>query len=335
MKRVLITGMAGFIGYHLARELLRRGGYRITGLDNFNDYYDPALKRARMRDLGKSKLLSFTKCDLKDKKRLAELFKRGRFDYVLHMGAQAGVRYSLTNPMAYVDSNLVGFANVLENCRNHKVEHLVFASSSSVYGANRKMPFATSHNVDHPLSLYAATKKSNELMAHAYAHLFRLPVTGLRFFTVYGPWGRPDMSYFLFTEAILKGKPISVFNHGKMLRDFTYIDDIVAGVLATMERPAAPDPAWNAEDPNPATSNAPYRIYNIGNNRPVELMHLIRTVESAVGKQAKLKMLPMQPGDVLATFADIDDLERDTGFRPATSIKDGIRRFVDWYKGYF
>ena len=334
MKRVLVTGMAGFVGYHLAKTLLARGGFKVTGLDNFSDYYDPALKRARLKDLGTPKNLRFFRCDLKDSKKLAKIFKDGKFDYVLHMGAQAGVRCSLTKPSAYIDSNLAGFANILEGCRHNGVKHLVFASSSSVYGANRKMPFSTDQNVDHPLSLYAATKKSNELMAHAYAHLFRLPVTGLRFFTVYGPWGRPDMSYFLFTEAILKGKPIPVFNHGKMLRDFTYIDDIVGGVLAAMERIAVPDPAWNAEAPAPASSDAPYRIYNIGNNKPVELLRMIQAIEAATGKRAQLKLLPMQSGDVLATFADISELERDTGFRPATDIEDGLRAFVAWHSAY-
>ncbi len=330
---VLVTGAAGFIGYHVADRLLA-AGTPVVGLDNLNDYYDPTLKAARLARLEGRPGFRFVKLDLADRQGLAELFAAERFDRVIHLAAQAGVRYSLTNPHAYADSNLVGFLNILEGCRHAEVAHLTYASSSSVYGANTTMPFSVHDNVDHPLSLYAATKKANELMAHTYSHLYGLPTTGLRFFTVYGPWGRPDMAMFLFTKAILAGRPIDVFNHGQMRRDFTYIDDIVEGVLRVSERTATPNPAWRGETPDPGTSRAPYRIYNIGNNQPVELMDVIATLERELGRTAVKNMLPMQPGDVPATYADIDDLARDVGFRPATPIAEGIRRFVAWYRDF-
>jgi UDP-glucuronate 4-epimerase len=328
---ILLTGVAGFIGYHLADRLLGEG-CRVAGIDNLNDYYDPRLKHARLERLLGRPGFSFTRLDLADRSGMADLFAATRPTVVVNLAAQAGVRYSLQNPHAYVDANLVGFTNVLEGCRRQEVRHLVYASTSSVYGANTRMPFSIHDNVDHPLSLYAATKKANELMAHTYSHLYRLPVTGLRFFTVYGPWGRPDMAMFLFTKAMLAGRPIQVFNHGRMQRDFTYVDDIVEGVRRVMDRVPAPDPAWSGDAPDPGTSAAPYRLYNIGNNRPVELLHVIATLERALGVEAKQEMLPMQPGDVPATFADVTDLMRDVGFKPATPIEEGVGRFVRWYQ---
>ena len=334
MRKILVTGSAGFIGFHLAKVLLDRGD-EVVGLDNLNDYYDVSLKQARLEQIANHPNFRFVKIDLADREGMAQLFREEQFDRVVNLAAQAGVRYSLKNPHAYVDSNLVGFVNILEGCRHNGVQHLVYASSSSVYGANTTMPFSIHHNVDHPVSLYAASKKANELMAHTYAHLYRLPVTGLRFFTVYGPWGRPDMALFLFTKAILEGKSIDVFNYGKMRRDFTYIDDIVEGVVRTLDHTAQANPDWSGADPDPGTSNAPYRLYNIGNNNPVELLHLIETLEKALGKTAEKNLLPIQPGDVPATYADVDDLTRDVGFKPSTSIEDGVGRFVEWYKGYF
>ena len=333
-KRYLVTGAAGFIGSHVAHVLLARGD-RVVGLDNVNDYYDPTLKEARLARLAPLAGFRLVRGDVADRALVEALFRQERFDVVVHLAAQAGVRYSLTNPHAYVDSNLVGFVNILEGCRHGGVQHLTYASSSSVYGANTEMPFSVHHNVDHPLSLYAATKKANELMAHTYSHLYGLPTTGLRFFTVYGPWGRPDMALFLFTKAILAGKPIDVFNEGRMQRDFTYVDDIVEGVVRVADRIPEGDPAWSGARPDPAASRAPYRVYNIGNHDPVELMQLIRTLEKALGREAQKRMLPMQPGDVPATYADVEDLERDVGFRPATPIETGVQRFVDWYRGYY
>jgi UDP-glucuronate 4-epimerase len=334
MTTYLVTGAAGFIGSHVCRRLLDRGDCRVVGLDNFNDYYSVSLKRDRFALLDGRTNFRMEQVDLADRTAMPVLFERGKFDVVIHLAAQAGVRYSLTNPHAYVDSNLVGFVNVLEGCRHHGVKHLAYASSSSVYGANTVMPFSVHHNVDHPVSLYAATKKANELMAHTYSHLYQLPTTGLRFFTVYGPWGRPDMALWLFTQAILAGEPINVFNEGRMRRDFTYIDDIVEGVLRVADRTATPNPRWSSEHPDPATSFAPYRVYNIGNNQPVELMRLIEVLEQALGKTAVKKMLPMQPGDVPATYADVDDLTADVGFKPSTSIEEGVGRFVRWYREY-
>jgi UDP-glucuronate 4-epimerase len=334
MKRILLTGAAGFIGFHTAGRLLDQGR-EVVGIDNLNDYYDPKLKEARLAQLTGRPGFSFRRMDLADRAAMAELFASGGFDGVVHLGAQAGVRYSLINPHAYVDSNLVGFVNVLEGCRHAKVKHLVYASSSSVYGANAKVPFSVHDNVDHPLSLYAATKKSNELMAHTYAHLYGLPVSGLRFFTVYGPWGRPDMALFSFTKAILEGREIEVFNHGKMRRDFTYVDDIVEGVVRVLDRVAEGNPAWSAEKPDPATSLAPYRVYNIGNHDPVELMELIATIERALGTTAKKKMMPMQPGDVMATYADVDALRDAVDFRPSTPLADGVAKFVAWYREFY
>jgi len=332
--KVLVTGAAGFIGFHTAKVLLDRGD-QVVGLDNMSPYYDVNLKKARLDLLRKRNGFSFVEADLADRAAMEELFKIEKFDRVIHLAAQAGVRYSLENPHAYVDSNLVGFLNVLEGCRHNGVEHLVFASSSSVYGSNTQKPFSVHHNVDHPVSLYAATKKSNELMAHTYAHLYELPVTGLRFFTVYGPWGRPDMSLFLFTKKILADEPIDVFNHGDHARDFTYIDDIVEGVVRTLDQVPKSDPDWNSDSPDPGTSSAPYRLYNIGNNSPVELMQFIECLEKALGKKAEKNFLPMQPGDVRETFADIDDLNEAVGFRPDTRLEDGIQRFVDWYREHY
>jgi UDP-glucuronate 4-epimerase len=331
---VLVTGAAGFIGFHVCRKLLERGD-RVTGLDNVNDYYDVSLKEARLAQLTPHPSFAFHRLNLADRDGMARLFQEGRFGVVIHLAAQAGVRYSLTNPHAYIDSNLVGFLNVLEGCRHTQVGHLAYASSSSVYGANTRMPFSVHDNVDHPVSLYAASKKANELMAHAYSHLYGLPTTGLRFFTVYGPWGRPDMALFLFTRAILAGRPIDVFNEGRMQRDFTYIDDIVEGVVRVADRPAALDPAWTGSAPDPGTSSAPYRVYNIGNHQPVELLHLIAVLERSLGRTAERNLLPMQPGDVPATYADVDDLSRDVGFHPATPIEEGVRRFVEWYRAYY
>lgn len=341
--RVLITGSAGFIGSALVDALLARGD-QVIGVDNLNDYYDVTLKLARLSRIENNLNngsghpgASFTniRADLEDRAALEGIFEEHKPERVVNLAAQAGVRYSLENPHAYISANLVGFMNILECSRHHAVEHLVYASSSSVYGANTKMPFSVHHNVDHPVSLYAATKKSNELMAHTYSHLFGLPTTGLRFFTVYGPWGRPDMSPFLFTRNIIEGKPIQVFNHGKHKRDFTFIDDIVHGVIGTLDRVAQANPEWDANQPDSASSAAPYRLYNIGNNQPIELMHYIRVIEAQIGKEAILEMKPLQPGDVPATFADIDDLERDVGYRPNTSIETGIAKFVEWYRVFF
>jgi len=332
--RILVTGAAGFIGSTLAQRLLARGD-EVVGIDNLNDYYDPTLKQARLNRLTGQRGFSFQPLDVADRAGMATLFRDGGFQRVVHLAAQAGVRYSIENPAAYIDANLVGFGNILEGCRHAKVEHLVYASSSSVYGMNTEMPFSVHHNVDHPVSLYAATKKANELMAHTYSHLYRLPTTGLRFFTVYGPWGRPDMALFLFTKAILAGEPIKVFNHGKMRRDFTYIDDIVEGVIRTTDRIAAPDPQWSGAAPDPSSSSAPYRLYNIGNNNPVELTRFIAAIESSLGRKAVLDLQPMQPGDVPATAADVADLQRDVGFSPSTAIEDGVARFVSWYRDYY
>ena len=331
--KILITGVAGFIGSALALRLLERGD-TVYGIDNMNDYYDVRLKEARLKRTNGHPQFHFQKLDIVDRKAMAGLFHSQKFDSVMHLAAQAGVRYSITHPEAYVDANLVGFGNVLEGCRHGGVKHLVFASSSSVYGANTTLPFSEHDNVDHPVSLYAATKKANELMAHSYAHLYRLPCTGLRFFTVYGPWGRPDMALFKFTQGIVEGTAIPVFNKGKMIRDFTYVDDIVEGVIQAIDRTALPDSAWSGAKPDPATSNAPYRIYNIGNHQPVELMRYIEVLESCLGKKAKLDMLPMQEGDVPATYANTEDLENDVGFRPHTSVEHGIAKFVEWYKSY-
>lgn len=334
MAKILVTGAAGFIGYHTSERLLARGD-EVVGLDNVNDYYDPTLKEARITRLSAKPGFRLFRMDLADRDGVARLFREERFDRVINLAAQAGVRYSITNPHAYIESNLVGFINILEGCRHHEVQHLTYASSSSVYGANTAMPFSVHQNIDHPVSLYAATKKANELMAHTYSHLYGLPTTGLRFFTVYGPWGRPDMAMFLFTKAILDGKPIDVFNHGKMQRDFTYIDDIVEGVIRTNDHTAEPNPEWNSDAPDPATSKAPYRIYNIGNNNPVELMYLIETIEKSLGRVAEKRMLPLQPGDVPATYANVDALVRDVGFAPKTPIETGVANFVAWYREYF
>ena len=330
---VLVTGAAGFVGMHLAEALLRRG-CNVVGADSINDYYLTPLKHARLDLLSKHRAFRFVKCDLENPSACEELFQECRPTDVLHMAAQPGVRYSLENPGAYVQSNLVAFANVLERCRHGRVRHLVYASSSSVYGVNTKLPYAVTDNVDHPISLYAATKKSNELMAHTYAHLFGLPVTGLRFFTVYGPWGRPDMAYYKFTKAIFEGKPIDVYNDGNMRRDFTYIDDIVDGVVRVLERPPKGHLAFDESRPDPARSKAPYRIYNIGNNRPVALMRFIEVLEGVIGKTAVKNYLPLQPGDVLETYADIEELVRDTGFAPRTPIEEGLPTFVRWYREY-
>ena len=332
--RVLVTGAAGFIGYHVSERLLARGD-EVIGLDNLNPYYDPVLKQARLARLRARPGFRFEKIDLADRVAMAELFRSAGIARVAHLGAQAGVRYSVQDPHAYAASNLTGTLNVLEGCRHHGVEHLVFASTSSVYGANTRMPFSVHQNVDHPLSFYAATKKSNEVMAHAYASLYGLPVTGLRFFTVYGPWGRPDMALFLFTRDILAGKPIEVFNYGRHRRDFTYIDDIAGGVVAALDRVAAPDPAWDSDNLDPATSRAPYRIYNIGNNRPVELTRYIEVLENCLGRKAEKKLLPLQAGDVPDTWADAEDLVRDVGYRPATPVEEGVAKFVAWYLDYY
>jgi UDP-glucuronate 4-epimerase len=333
-KNVLITGAAGFIGFHLARRLLTEG-FEVVGMDNLNAYYDVNLKKDRLEQLASFPNFHFKQVDLSRRDDLTALFQAHPVEVVVNLAAQAGVRYSLENPHAYVDSNLVGFVNLLECCRHHRVKHLVFASSSSVYGANTRMPFSVHDNVDHPVSLYAATKKANELLAHTYSHLYGLPVTGLRFFTVYGPWGRPDMALFLFTRAILAGRPIQVFNHGNMQRDFTYIDDIVEGVVRVMKKIPAPDPDWSGQTPDPGTSYAPYRIYNIGNNQPVSLLRFIEVLESCLGVKAEKEYRDMQPGDVPATYADIDDLYKAVGFKPTTTIEDGIQRFVEWYRFYY
>jgi UDP-glucuronate 4-epimerase len=332
--KILVTGAAGFIGFHLSKSLLARGD-EVVGLDNLNDYYDVSLKQARLKQLREIPGFRFIKLDIADREGMANLFTAEKFERVVNLAAQAGVRYSLTNPYAYIDSNIQGFINILEGCRHNDVKHLVYASSSSVYGANTAMPFSVHDNVDHPVSLYAATKKSNELMAHTYSHLYGLATTGLRFFTVYGPWGRPDMALFLFTKAILAGEPIQVFNHGKMKRDFTYIDDIVEGVVRTLDHVAEPNSGWDGHDPDPGTSAAPYRLYNIGNNNPVELMNLISTLEKELGKTAEKKMLPLQAGDVPATYADVDALITDVGFKPSTSIEEGVSNFVKWYRTFY
>lgn len=334
MSKILVTGAAGFIGFHLVRRLLRLG-HQVTGFDNLNDYYDVSLKESRLSILEGLDDFTFVRGALEDRSHVEKLFQAEQFDYVINLAAQAGVRYSLQNPYAYIDSNISGFLNILEGCRQTNIKHLVYASSSSVYGANATVPFSEHHSVDHPVSLYAATKRSNELMAHTYSHLFALPVTGLRFFTVYGPWGRPDMAYFAFTKAILEGRPIEIFNHGRMQRDFTYIDDIIEGVIRVMDHITCPDPSWSAERPDPATSSAPYRVYNIGNHQPVELGRFIELLEECLGKKAEKKLLPMQPGEVLVTHADVADLADAVGFRPDTGIEDGIARFVDWYREYY
>jgi UDP-glucuronate 4-epimerase len=332
--KILLTGAAGFIGMHTSLRLLARGD-QVVAVDNLNDYYDVTLKEARLARLTSHSNFSFHKLSVEDRPRMAELFAREKPQRVIHLAAQAGVRYSLANPHAYIDANLQGFTNVLEGCRHNRVEHLAYASSSSVYGGNTALPFSEHHNIDHPVSLYAATKKANELMAHTYSHLFRLPTTGLRFFTVYGPWGRPDMALFLFTKAILEGKPIDVFNHGNMVRDFTYIDDIVEGVIRVIDKPATPNPAFDAANPDPATSNAPYRVFNIGNNQPTPLMDYITALETALGKTAQKNFLPMQAGDVTATAANTDELNAWLGFRPDTQVVDGVAKFVEWYRTYF
>jgi len=333
-KNVLVTGAAGFIGFQLSKRLLDNG-INVVGLDNLNPYYSVKLKEDRLAQLEGQPRFTFARLDLADRADMERLFAANRFDVVVNLAAQAGVRYSLKNPQAYIEANIVGFTNILEGCRHHAVKHLVFASSSSVYGANTKMPFSVHHNVDHPVSLYAASKKANELMAHTYSHLYGLACTGLRFFTVYGPWGRPDMALFLFTDAIIKGRPIQVFNHGRMQRDFTYIDDIVEGVVRVMGRLPAPNPAWSGDRPDPGTSYAPYKIYNIGNNQPVELNAFIATIESVLGRTAQKEFLDMQPGDVPATYADVEDLIADVGFKPATPIREGIERFIAWYTSYY
>ena len=361
--RILVTGAAGFIGFHLSKRLIEEGR-SVVGIDNLNDYYDVNLKKARLAILKKYDNFTFHKINIANRRAMESLFNglhkaqathervprlkikeppitchpsrvSGTFDTVVHLAAQAGVRYSITNPYAYIDSNIVGFMNILEGCRHHKIKHLVYASSSSVYGANTKMPFSIHHNIDHPVSLYAATKKANELMAHTYSSLYNIPTTGLRFFTVYGPWGRPDMALFLFTRAILEGKTIDVFNRGNMQRDFTYIDDIIEGVMRVMRKIPRPNKSWSGDNPDPGTSYAPYRVYNIGNNNPVELMTFIRTIEKTLGKKAKKNLLPLQAGDVPATYADVDDLIHDVGFKPATPINEGIKKFVDWYLMYY
>jgi UDP-glucuronate 4-epimerase len=330
---ILVTGAAGFIGYHVARRLLERGA-PVFGLDNLNNYYDPRLKQARLDQLKAFADFSFAALDLADRDGMADLFAAHRFARVVHLAAQAGVRHSLLDPHAYADANLTGFLNVLEGCRHHGCQHLLYASSSSVYGANTRLPFRTSDNVDHPVSLYGATKKANELMAHSYAHLFSLPTTGLRFFTVYGPWGRPDMAMWLFTEAIMAGRPIRLFNHGRMRRDFTYVDDVVEAVVRLIDRPPTGEPGWSGDNPDPGSSRAPWKVYNIGNNRPVEVTYLIGLIEAEVGCSAVRKLEPMQPGDVPETYADIADLAAAVGFSPSTPIEQGVRRFVAWYKDY-
>lgn len=347
--KVLVTGTAGFIGYHVAKRLFERGD-DVTGLDIINDYYDINLKFNRLKDSGiekdsiyygkkttssKHDNYSFIKLDLKDKNGLDDLFRTGKFDVICNLAAQAGVRYSLTNPEAYIDSNITGYMNILEASRHNGIKHLVYASSSSVYGANESLPFSTSDNVDHPISLYAASKKSNELMAHVYSHLFNIPSTGLRFFTVYGPWGRPDMALFLFTKAILENRPVDIFNYGNMLRDFTYIDDITEGVVRVIDSPPAGNKLWDGKNPDPSSSKAPYKIYNIGNNAPVKLMNFIEAIEEKLGKTAQKNMLPLQAGDVPETYADVDDLVKDIHYKPATGIKTGISNFIDWYLKYY
>ena len=333
MSKILVTGAAGFIGFHVAKRLLPLG-HQVVGLDNLNDYYSVQLKKDRLAQLEQQPGFHFFKADLADPPAIAALFEKERFDAVVNLAAQAGVRYSLTHPFAYINSNLVGFTAILEGCRHTGVKHLLYASSSSVYGANTQQPFSVHQNVDHPLSLYAATKKANELMAHTYSHLYGLPTTGLRFFTVYGPWGRPDMAMYIFTKAILAGKPIDVFNQGNMRRDFTYVDDIVEGITRLIDHVPRPNVQWSGDHPDPGTSRAPYKLYNIGNHQPVELMYLIETLERCLGKSAQKNLLPMQAGDVPETFADVDDLMRDVGFQPATPIEEGVAKFVDWYRWY-
>src|SRR4249919_2888922 len=330
---ILVTGAAGFIGFHVATRLLSEGR-DVVGVDNMNAYYDPALKEARRVELAKSRHMRFVALDLADREATAALFKQHRFPYVVHLAAQAGVRYSLVDPLAYVDANLTGFTTILEGCRHNGCRHMLYASSSSVYGSNTEMPFSVHDNVDHPLSLYGASKKANELMSHAYAHLFGLPATGLRFFTVYGPWGRPDMAMWIFTKAILAGEPIKLFNNGNMRRDFTYVDDVVESVVRLVDRRPAGNPDFSNASPDPGSSSAPWRVYNIGNNKPVELLEVVRLLEEALGKKAKRDLLPMQPGDVPATYANVDDLMRDVDFKPSTPIADGISRFIDWYRSF-
>jgi UDP-glucuronate 4-epimerase len=332
--KILVTGAAGFIGFHLSRALCKLG-YQVYGIDNLNDYYDVNLKKDRLAILEALDTFEFSRLDLNDAKQLNQLFKDNHFETVVNLAAQAGVRYSLENPKAYLDANVNGFVNLIENCRHFNTGHLLFASSSSVYGANTNMPFSTHNNVDHPISLYAATKKSNELIAHTYSALFKLPTTGLRFFTVYGPYGRPDMALFLFTKAILEEKPIDVYNNGQMLRDFTYVADIVEGIVRLVKSPAKPNPNWSGDDPDPATSFAPYRIYNIGNNNPVELSVFIETIEKHLGKKAIKNYMPIQKGDVPGTFADVDDLMKDVGYKPSTDLSYGIGQFVEWYRDYY
>ncbi|MBU1342636.1 MAG: NAD-dependent epimerase [Proteobacteria bacterium] len=332
--KVFVTGVAGFIGFNLASRLLK-DGHEVYGIDNLNDYYDVNLKKNRLSIIEKHEKFKFILGDIADRENLKNLFETHQFDYVINLAAQAGVRYSIENPGSYIDSNLVGFGNILEGCRHCGVKHLVYASSSSVYGLNSHMPFSVRHNVDHPISLYAASKKANELMAHTYSYLYKLPTTGLRFFTVYGPWGRPDMALFLFTKAILNDEPINVFNNGNMQRDFTYIDDIVEGVVRVMNTIPEADPDWTSDTPNPSSSCVPYKLYNIGNNQPVALMAFVEAIEKAIGKKAVKNYLPLQPGDVPATYADVNDLIKDTGFKPSTSIEEGINNFVKWYKAYF
>jgi UDP-glucuronate 4-epimerase len=334
LVKILVTGAAGFIGSHVILKLLERGD-TVVGLDNHNDYYDPRIKEARLDRFKANKNYTHNRIDLADRDAIYSLFKNEQPEGVINLAAQAGVRYSIENPLAYIDSNITGFAHILEGCRHNGVKHLVYASSSSVYGANTNMPFSVHNNVDHPLSLYAASKKSNELMAHTYSHLYSLPTTGLRFFTVYGPWGRPDMALFKFTDAIIKGKPIDVFNYGNHRRDFTYIDDIVEGVIRILDKPAEPSPSWSGMAPDPATSLAPWRVYNIGNSSPVELIHYIEALERALGKKATKNLLPLQPGDVPDTYADVSNLQNDFGYKPATTVEQGIKKFVDWYHIYY
>lgn len=334
MKPVLLTGAAGFIGYHVAKRYLD-AGRSVLGIDDLNDYYEVALKESRLNDLSGHSNFAFRKIDLADRAAMEEVFRAQSFDTVIHLGAQAGVRYSLENPHVYVKSNVEGFLHVLEGCRHNPVAHLLYASSSSVYGAVTQMPFSVHQNVDHPVSLYAATKKSNELLAHCYSHLYKIPCSGLRFFTVYGPWGRPDMALFLFTRAILAGEPIKVFANGQMMRDFTYIDDVVEGIVRLAEQPARSNPTWDSDAPDPGTSSAPYRVYNIGNHQPVQLLHLIEVLETCLGRKAQKEFLPLQPGDVPATYADVEDLSAATGYAPSTPIEVGVERFVRWYRDYY